>query len=447
MSVAAISNGLARGAFTVTALISRLLEHINATDGRFRAYATVMADEALAAAEAADRARAAGGGLGPLHGVPVGLKDIIATIDAPTHVGSLALRDWSPGIDATLAARLRAAGAIVVGKLQTTEGACGAHHPSIRPPVNPVHGDAWTGVSSSGAGVGVAAGLCVGAFGSDTGGSIRFPSHCCGVVGLKPTYGRISRHGVYPLAESLDHVGPMARNVADVAALYEAVAGLDSADSTTLAGEVTPWVPTPGAVARLRVGYDERYCSEGLEPAVADALAGAVAKLRDAGATIAPVEVPSLGETVSAWLALCATEACAAHRQTYPAQQEAYGPALRALLDFGARVSEVELEAAGRDAAAFRQRYDAVFNDVDLVMSPTMADRTPSIDEAAKQMRGDGLRRFVAYTAPANLCGNPALCLPAGLDARGYPFGFQLVGRRLAESALFDAGHAIEGAG
>ncbi|MCH8195905.1 MAG: amidase, partial [Chloroflexi bacterium] len=210
------------------------LARIETLDGRLKSYATVMADRAMAAAKAAEGEIAQGRYRGPLHGTPVAVKDLCYTRGVRTMGGSRAFADHVPTFDATVVARLQTAGAILLGKLNLTEGAMAGYHPDFDIPVNPWRSDVSSGVSSSGSGVAVAAGLCFGALGSDTGGSIRFPSAACGVVGLKPTWGRVSRYGVLPLAESLDHVGPMARSVADVAIVLQAIAGLDPNDPTSL---------------------------------------------------------------------------------------------------------------------------------------------------------------------------------------------------------------------
>ena len=188
-----------------------LLARIEALEGELRAFALVTAEEALKAAEAQDRKRRSGAPLGLLHGVPVAVKDLLQTAGLVTASGTQVMADFVPDQDATVVRRLRDAGAVIIGKTQLTEGAFSTHHPQIDPPRNPWRQDHWPGVSSSGSGVAVAAGLAFGALGSDTGGSIRFPSAACGLVGVKPTYGRVSRHGAFPLAESLDHIGPMTR--------------------------------------------------------------------------------------------------------------------------------------------------------------------------------------------------------------------------------------------
>src|ERR1700678_3388938 len=212
------------------------LDRIGRLDGRLKSYAHVMAASALEQAEAADREIATGKVRGPLHGVPIAVKDLCWTKDAPTAAGMKICRDNRPSEDATVVAKLKQAGAIILGKLQLTEGAYSDHHPDIEPPRNPWDATLWTGSSSSGSGVATAAGLCYGSLGSDTGGSIRFPSAANGITGLKPTWGRVSRYGVFELAASLDHIGPMARSAADCGAILGVIAGEDPKDTTTLPG-------------------------------------------------------------------------------------------------------------------------------------------------------------------------------------------------------------------
>jgi amidase len=317
-----------------------LLERIDRLDGKLRSYATVIADRALAQATEADAEIAGGRVRGPLHGVPIGIKDLCATRDAPTHVGSIALQNWNPGVDSTVVARLRAAGAVFLGKLQMTEGAFAVHHPDIAPPVNPWGADYWTGVSSSGSGVATAAGLCFGALGTDTGGSIRFPSHCCGVTGIKPTWGRVSRADAYPLADSLDHIGPMTRSAADAGVMLGIIAGRDPQDPTSLAARVPDHLAElDTGLTGLPIGVDEQACTEGVDPAVTRMLKDAVEVLRHCGAVITPITFPATMEVVRGWMALCSVETAIAHEVTYPAKASLYGPVLAGLIEQGRTTS------------------------------------------------------------------------------------------------------------
>ena len=219
-------------------LTTIMLERIGQHDGRLKSYATVTAEQAMESAEKAEQEIATGKYRGTLHGVPIGVKDLCFTKGIRTMGGAKVLKDHVPDYDSTVVKRLEAAGAVLLGKLNLTEGAMGGYHPEFDIPINPWNPERWTGSSSSGSGVATAAGLCTGSIGSDTGGSIRFPSAACGVVGLKPSYGRISRFGVLALAESMDHVGPMTRSVADAAIMLEVIAGFDPNDPTSLSDPV-----------------------------------------------------------------------------------------------------------------------------------------------------------------------------------------------------------------
>src|SRR5215813_22958 len=255
------------------AVTQALLERITQLDGRYQSYATVMADHALDEARVAERDIRAGTYRGHLHGVPVAVKDLCFTKGVRTMGGTKALANHIPTFDATVVTRLQAAGAILLGKLNLTEGAMGGYHPDFAIPVNPWHAERYAGASSSGSGVATAAGLCFGSLGSDTGGSIRFPAAACGIVGLKPTWGRVSRYGVLALAESLDHVGPMTRSTMDAAIMLQAIAGPDPYDPTASLEPVPDLVHAIAAgIQGVRVGFDEQYATRDVDPELADAV-------------------------------------------------------------------------------------------------------------------------------------------------------------------------------
>src|SRR3954452_4328077 len=243
-----------------------MLGRIEQLDGKLKSYAHVMADTALAGAAVAEKEIAAGKIKGPLHGVPIAIKDLCWAKGAPAAHGMTIHRDFRPSEDATVVARLKDAGAIILGKLQQTEGAYADHHPKIDPPKNPWNEDLWPGASSSGSGVATAAGLCYGSLGTDTGGSIRFPSAANGVTGLKPTWGRVSRYGAFELAATLEHIGPMARSAADTAAILGAIAGRDEKDPTSIPTDVPDYLAgLSGNLSGLKVGVDRRWTSEGVD--------------------------------------------------------------------------------------------------------------------------------------------------------------------------------------
>ena len=255
------------------------------------------------------------------------MKDLCYTNGVRTMGGSKVLEDFVPDFDSTVVARFRAAGAVLLGKLNLTEGAMAGYNRARQVPVNPWAADRWTGTSSSGSGVATAAGLCYASLGSDTGGSIRSPSASCAVVGLKPTWGRVSRYGVLALAESLDHVGPMTRSTWDCAAVLEVIAGNDPHDPTTLP-EPAPTIldEISAGVAGMRIGYDRRYASENVIPPIAEAVAASVQTLASLGAQIVEIELPDLRPSISHYLTLCVVEALAAHAEHYPAAPTTTAP-------------------------------------------------------------------------------------------------------------------------
>jgi amidase len=423
-----------------------MLERIDRLDGKLQSYATVIADIALAQAKKADTEITDGRVRGSLHGVPIGIKDLCATRDAPTHVGSLVLRNWNPGIDATVVARLRAAGAVFLGKLQMTEGAFAVHHPDIVPPVNPWHADYWTGVSSSGSGVATAAGLCFGALGTDTGGSIRFPSHGCGVTGIKPTWGRVSRAGAYPLSDSLDHIGPITRSAADAGVMLSIIAGRDPQDPTSLLAPVPNYLAELDAgITGLRIGVDERDYTEGVDPTVTRMIKDAVEVLRNRGAVIVPMTFPATTEVVRGWMSLCSVETAIVHEITYPAQASLYGPALAGLIEQGRTTNGMTYAKVQIARQKFAGALAALFGEVDLLLSPSQPYPTPT--NAFMETLGEeegAIERLLRFTAPHNMSGSPTICLPGGFDANGLPLGFQLVGPHLGEAILVRAGHAYQ---
>ncbi len=423
-----------------------LLERIDSLNGKLGAYARTMPELALEQARKAEQEIAAGDYRGPLHGVPLALKDLCATQETVTGCGSKILAEWEPDYDATVVTRLMAAGAVILGKLTMTEFAGTGYHPEAIAPVNPWGEARWPGLSSSGSGVATAAGLCFGATGTDTGGSIRLPSGACGVVGIKPTYGRVSRHGVFPLCDTLDHVGPMARSVADAAVMLEAMAGRDEQDQTSLTQPVESYGAAVGAgVAGVKVGIDPEYCSSGTDPEVYAALRDAVEVLGSLGAEVREITMPSMQESLAAWMTVFSADALAVHEQWYPERAEDYGPAFRLYLDGGANVSGADYSRAQVTRLALRRGMDAVFGEVDVIACPACALPAQLLDERAVE---DALAMpSVAFTAPYNLTGDPSVTLPSGFNGEGLPLSLQLLGRHLDEMLLIRVASAYEQAG
>jgi amidase len=308
-------------------------------------------------------------------------------------------------------------------------------------------------MSSSGSGVAVAAGLCFGAVGTDTGGSIRNPSSANGVVGLKPTYGRVSRFGVMPMAPSLDHVGPMAREVADVAIMFDAMAGRDPADPTSL--DVPPAEAVKalgGGVRGLRIGVDRAYALVHTDAGQARAIEAALNVLERQGAVITPVRMPDLSDLVPTWAAICGAEIAAAHAATYPSRTAEYGPYLREFLETGASVTPQALAAARRRRAQLTAQMDALLDTVDAMAGPAGGDPAWPITHALQtgplpayhQQWGAAQPRSAEFTMPMDLAGVPAICLPCGVSADGLPYSIQFTGRRLSEALLCRVAFAYE---
>jgi amidase len=432
-------------------LTQMMLDRIDTIDVRLHSYATVMASHALAAAHAAEREIQSGSYWGPLHGVPIAVKDLCYTKGVPTMGGLKVLADFIPDHDATVVSKLEAAGAVLLGKLNLTEGAMGGYHPEFDAPVNPWAEDRWTGVSSSGSGVATAAGLCFASLGSDTGGSIRFPAASCGIVGLKPTWGRVSRYGVLALAESLDHVGPLTRRVADAAIMLEAIAGYDANDPTSLRDPVPPMVDGIDAGIRgLRVGLDKSFVTKGVDPEVSAGVLESVTVLRDLGARVVAVKMPKVDAIPVSWMTLCASEAVAAHERYYPDRADEYGPWFRDFLDLGASVSGADYARANNARAAFNGALKGVLEEVDIIICPTMP--TPPEPITREELYGpmilpdDDRLTPIQFTAPFDFSGSPTISLPSGFSKDGIPLSVQFVGHHLQEAILCRVGHAYESA-
>lgn len=445
-SLGSVCARIKSGELTARDTVESTLARIAELDATLHAYVMVLADDARARAEALDRARAAGGVLGPLHGVPIALKDLLYTEGLPTASGTRVMADFVPDKDATVVTRLKAAGAVVIGKTQLTEGAYGVHHPEIVDPVNPWAADRWTGVSSSGSGVAVAAGLCYGALGTDTGGSIRFPAASCGTVGVKPTYGRVSRHGAFPLAESLDHIGPMTRTVADAARMLQVMAGQDQNDATTLAAPVPNYgAEIGGSVRGLRIGVDWRYVSDGVEAPVVQAVRDSLERLAAMGAEVIEIQMPkTYRELVNQWGITCGVECARAHQAYYPKQKDVYGPVLAELIELGRNPPRGAYDMLEAIRARFTAELDARFSGMDLMICPNMPYLAPPAEGvlalSADPSRANGL----TFTAPFDYSGHPTLSLPVGLSAERLPLSVQLVAPKLGESLLFRVGAALE---
>jgi amidase len=432
-----------RGECSPSEVTEAALARIAEFEPLLHAFSHVDAEGARVAAHRAEDELRAGVDRGPLHGVPMAVKDLCAVRGLPHTAGSPVRADLVPDDDSTVVARLREAGAVLLGTLQMTEGAYTHHHPSVTPPCNPWDVARWTGISSSGPGVATAAGLCAASLGSDTGGSIRFPSAANGVVGLKPTHGRVPLHGVAELAYSLDHVGPMARSVADAALVLDVITGFDARDPHARQA------PPPRAAAALgdgvrglRIGIDEAFAHQDQDPAIVAPILACADVLRDAGAEIVPVRVPSFPHVAECWLPICAAECAEAHADLYPARRDDYGPQLAQLLDFGRGVSPADLEQARLLRRKVREEFAPVLEVADLLLCPTLGVPVP--EAVLDWLDVDAIGALVRFTGPFDLTGSPTISVPCGLAADGLPLSLQLVGRHFDEAVLCRGAHAFE---
>jgi aspartyl-tRNA(Asn)/glutamyl-tRNA(Gln) amidotransferase subunit A len=418
-----------------------LLARIDKLDPTLHAFVTLTADRALADACAAEEALGRGD-TRPLLGIPVAHKDIYCTRGIRTTGGSALLADWVPDQDSTCGRRWQEAGTVLLGKLITHEFAMGLQFPGHRfPPArNPWNVSHIPGGSSSGSGAALAAGLVHGATGSDTGGSIRGPAAFCGIVGLKPTYGRSSRAGVLTLSWTLDHTGPMARTVEDCALLMQPLAGHDPLDPASSRSPVDDYAAALGRDVRgVRVGVVRNYFFEGIDPEVERAFEEAMATLRRLGADVRDVQIPSLKATHSFLLILLA-EAYAYHERDLREHPELYGDVLRERFQAGALVTGAEYVQAQRIRSEICRETAEVLQAVDVLATPT----TPRPATSFTQAHDPDFGFPRSNMPPFNITGSPTLALPCGFSSSGLPLSLQLAGRPFEEATVLRMGHAYE---
>ncbi|HXQ46213.1 MAG TPA: amidase [Caulobacteraceae bacterium] len=447
-SLARTAADIAAGAISAEETTRHTLARIATLEPTLHAFAMVRGEAALAEARAADARRSRGEALGPLHGVPIAIKDLCAMAGTPTRAGGRFPTRFAESDTATLVERLQAAGAIVVGKAELTEGAWGAHHPDVTAPVNPWAADRWTGVSSSGSGVSVAAGMAYGAIGSDTAGSIRFPSSCNHLVGLKPTWGRVSRHGVFPLSDTFDHLGPMTRTALDAALMFDAIEGADPLDPTSLEATASNAAAAAraGTLKGVKIGLDPAYALAGLDPPTETAFRAAIALMAKEGAEIVEVSLPDVRPFLERAIAAALSEAAISHAPSFPSQRSIYGPAFAAVLDAGRANPVLDYAAIAIWRREFRGALVRLFARVDMLVAPAMPIAAPPLAAMAAIVTAppESAAPLLSFTIPFNLAGNPTLTLPMGPNASGVPIGFQLIGPDLAEAALLAAGAGYE---
>ena len=446
-SISRLSPSIKSGELSSVELTGLMLQRIEQHNPRLKCYITVLADAALVAAEQADNELKNGRYRGPLHGIPIGIKDLVYTEAAPTGAGTVFLSDHLPRVDAPVLQQLTVAGAVNLGKLTLTDGAMSTHHPDLLTPVNPWDETRWTGDSSSGSGVAVAAGLGYGALGTDTLGSIRYPSFANNIVGLKPTFGRVNKTGVFPLADSLDHIGPMARTVGDVATMLAYMTDLQLYkfglnDQVPLLGLAT----ASPSLSGVKIGWDRRQLEAVACPSVIEAITALAERYHELGAEIVPVELPDYSDLLANWKVTSGVDAWNAHKSWFAEHKDDYTEVLRDMIEFGAQTPAdlyAQLEGRRRE---FRFQLDTLLCEVDMLLCPVMPEPVPSWDKYNTALIDEGdSRDTMAYTAPFTFSGHPSLTLPGEWSDDGaMPIAHQLIGRSMGELDLLTVGLAYQ---
>lgn len=441
-----VASAIARGEVTSLQVTRNVLERIGRIDPRLNSFIAVLSQEALAAAEQADRIRAAGVPLGPLHGVPVGIKDLFNLAGTPTTFASAAFADFFPDQDATVVARLKAAGAIIIGKLNLHEAASGtsglvSHSGPVRNPWNTAY---VSGGSSSGSAAAVSAGLVYGALGSDTAMSIRQPASYCGIVGLKPTYGRVSKHGALALSWSLDHAGPMARRVEDVALMLQVLAGYDPEDPGSAQVAVADYLAElDGGIAGMRIGVPRQHFFEHVEPSTLLLVEEALRVLSDLGARVETCSLPLAGDAMQVGRLILRADAAAYHADRLRTVPHLMSQSLRELVEGGARYSAVQYLQAQRVRRRAIEAFADAMGGFDALVMPSVAVAPCRAETDNASLVGLRMRNMM----PFNVTGLPALSVPCGFDAdTGMPIGLQVVGNAWGEAAILRVANAFESA-
>jgi aspartyl-tRNA(Asn)/glutamyl-tRNA(Gln) amidotransferase subunit A len=443
-SILQISQSLRRGSLSPVELTAECLARIEKLNPKLNAFITVTAESALAQAQKAEAEIRRGKWIGPLHGIPLALKDLIDTAGVRTTAASSLFKDRIPTEDAEIVRRLKAAGAVLLGKQNLHEFAYGGSSMvsafgEVRNAWNPEH---IAGGSSGGSATAVADGLGYGAIGTDTAGSVREPSGLCGVVGLKPTYGRVSTRGVLPLSVSLDHVGPIARTVGDAAVIFATIAGHDPTDKVSVDAPVEDYVAALERKSQsFRIGLPREFFFEDLDAEVASAVNYAVSELAALGAEIRDIELPVLTDRT-----LQSAESYSVHAEFVAHSPELYQPETLRRIRSGQNINPEALSETRRELEQARRDIAAIFADVDVLVTPTTPIAAPTIAEL--KQNPDLLRPrellLLRNTRPANVWGLPAISIPCGFTEAGLPIGLQIIGPHWAEARILQVAHVYE---
>lgn len=426
-----------------------VLERVEALNDKVNAYITVDEEKAIASAKQAELEIITGDYRGPLHGIPMALKDILYFKDEVTTVGSKIHQNFKAEYDATVVSKLKEAGVIFTGKLNMHEYAWGAttDNPHYGPCRNPWNLNKIPGGSSGGSGAAVAADMTIASLGTDTGGSIRIPASANGIVGLKPTHGRVSKYGCFPLAWSLDHIGPMVKTVRDAAIVLETIAGYDPNDPTTVNAPVVPYSDyLTEDIRGMVIGINEEYFFHDVDPQVEASVRNAIDILQDMGAEVKTVSIPGLKYVAYAEMMTILAEASAIHHQNLKTRPQDFGEDVRLLLELGELPSGVDYLQAQQLRRRLNHDFNAAFDSVDVLLTPTLPFIPTDIGQDRFMLNGrivNFLDHVIRFTAPGNLTGLPSLTIPCGLS-QGMPVGMQIMGPAFKEETVLQAAYAFE---
>lgn len=450
LSISEAAERIARKELSPVELVQAHLERIRATDDKLNSFITLLAGEAMESAREAEQAIQNGDHRGPLHGIPIGLKDLCYTRGIRTTIGSKINRDFVPDYDAAVVERFRDSGAVLMGKLQMHEFALGAtsENPHDGPAHNPWNVERVTGGSSGGSGASVASGQCMGALGSDTGGSVRIPAGACGIVGLKPTFGVVSRYGVYPLSYSLDTVGPMTRTVRDNALVMNVIAGHDPRDPSSVQRAGEDYTRYLGEdLEGLRIGIPQDYFYDAIDKEIVDAVYAAADVLRELGAVVAEISMPVIQHSIPISGTILLTEAAEIHMESLKTRPDDFDPDVRARLETGALTPAIDYIKAQRARTAFNREVGETMKEFDALLAPTLPVGSPKISEPTVRVSGKDIHKLAlmpSLTRPFNITGQPTISVPCGFTSDGMPIGMQLAGRNYEDAFVLKIAHAYE---
>lgn len=445
IGIEAASSLMRAGTLTSEQLVSAKLARIAKFDGHLNSFITIFGESALDEARNLDREFQSGAVRSVLHGIPIAIKDVFDIEGVPTTAAMPSRLNASVKTTATVVSRLRRAGAVIIGKTNLAEGVYAEHVAPFGPAINPWRSDLWPGASSSGSGVAMAAGFCCAALATDTGGSIRLPSAANGVTGIKPTWGRVSRHGVFELAASLDHVGPMATSASDAGLLLKVISGPDVNDPTAV---LTPpfSLSVRGAdLEGVRIGYDREWATKGVDHETVANLEAAIATYRELGASIVDVQFPDPTQIVEDWFGVCAVQTARSHSDMFGEHGHTYGGALRSLIELGKSLSACDYDMLLVRRSNFAGKVETLLSSIDALILPVLAFPIPTLTrmQSVDPEMISGLHR---YTCSFTMSRHPTITMPSGITRDGAPTAIQLVARYFHEPLLIALGTEFQNA-